>query len=80
MSKYIEPEPPQTVVSMVAATPKPRVVKLLISSSGKHSFSTGGSPPTAVGFVIKVGNWRCPGVRNHQTRTPGSMRRGANFS
>jgi hypothetical protein len=52
--KNIEPEAPQTVVSMVATTPKPRVVKLLISSSGKHSFSTGGSPPIAVGFVIKV--------------------------
>jgi hypothetical protein len=52
--KNIEPEALQTVVSMVAATPKPRVVKLLISPSGKHSFSTGGSPRIATGFVIKV--------------------------
>jgi hypothetical protein len=52
--KNIEPETPQTTVSQVAATPKPRVVKLVISSNGQHPFSINGVPRKATDFVIKV--------------------------
>ena len=39
--KNIRPNVPQTTVSMVVATPKPRLVKLLISPDGEESFSAG---------------------------------------
>ncbi len=52
--KNIEPETPQTTVSLVAANPKPRVVKLVISSNGKRPFSAGGVRRKATEFVIKV--------------------------
>ena len=39
---------------MVVATPKPRVVKLNISSSGSESFSLAGSSREATHYVIKV--------------------------
>jgi hypothetical protein len=41
-------------VSMVAATPKPRLVKLAITQQGEEPFSIGGSERTAVHYVIKV--------------------------
>jgi hypothetical protein len=52
--KNVAPETQQTTVSMVAATPKSRIVKLVISSGGKHSFSIGGSSLQATDFVVKV--------------------------
>jgi len=52
--KNIPPNVPQTTVSMVAATPKPRLVKLLISQEGEDSFSVGGSSHKATRYVIKV--------------------------
>jgi hypothetical protein len=52
--KNIQPEDSQTTVSLVAATPKPRVVKLVISASGQQSFSIGGSPLKANHFVVKI--------------------------
>jgi hypothetical protein len=52
--KNIRPNEPQTTVSMVAATPKPRLVKLLISPEGEDSFSVGGSSYKATRYVIKV--------------------------
>lgn len=52
--KNIRPNVPQTTVSMVAATPKPRLVKLLISPVGEDSFSVGGSSHKATRYVIKV--------------------------
>ena len=52
--KNIESETLQTTVSLVAATPKPRVVRLVISSNGKTPLSIGGVPRTATDFVIKV--------------------------
>jgi hypothetical protein len=44
----------QTTLSFVAATPKPRVVKLLISPQGEDSFSVAGSTRKATHFVVKV--------------------------
>jgi hypothetical protein len=52
--KNIRPNVPQTAVSMVAATPKPRLVKLLISPEGEDSFSAGGTTHKATRYVIKV--------------------------
>src|ERR1700730_5641068 len=53
--KNIRPDVPQTTVSMVAATPKPRLVKLLIAPEGEESFSVGGSSHKATRYVVKIG-------------------------
>lgn len=45
--------PPKTV-SLVAATPKPRLVKLAISVAGEEYFSTGGTRRKATHYVLKV--------------------------
>jgi hypothetical protein len=50
----IDPKATKTVVSMVASTPKPRLVKLAISPEGDDSFSVGGSVLKATRYVIKV--------------------------
>jgi hypothetical protein len=52
--KNIRTDVPQTTVSMVAATPKPRLVKLLISPEGEESFSVGGSSYKATRYVVKI--------------------------
>jgi hypothetical protein len=52
--KNIRPEAPQTKVSMLAATPKPRLVKLAITSQGEEPFSVGGSGRKATHFVVKI--------------------------
>jgi hypothetical protein len=41
-------------VSMVAATPAPRTVKLVISPEGQESFTTGTATHTATRYVVKV--------------------------
>jgi hypothetical protein len=51
--KNVRPEAPPTV-SMVVATPKPRLVKLAVSTAGKDSFSTGGTHRQATHYVLKV--------------------------
>jgi hypothetical protein len=50
----IDPKTAKTVVSMVATTPKPRLVKLAISPEGDDSFSIGGTVLKATRYVIKV--------------------------
>jgi hypothetical protein len=52
--KDIRPDVPLTTLSMVAATPKPRLVKLLISPDGEESFSAGGFARKATRYVVKV--------------------------
>ncbi len=52
--KNLRPDVPLTTVSLVAATPKPRLVKLLISPEGNESFSAGGSVRKATRYVVKV--------------------------
>jgi hypothetical protein len=52
--KNVAAEMPQTTVSMVAPTPKSRIVKLVISPGGKRSFSIGGPSLQATDFVVKV--------------------------
>jgi hypothetical protein len=45
---------PKTTVSMVATTPKPRVVKLVITSDGQEPFNVGKSKHMATHYIIKV--------------------------
>jgi len=52
--KNIRPDVPLTTLSMVAAAPKPRLVKLLISPEGEESVSAGGSSHKATRYVLKV--------------------------
>ena len=52
--KNVDPGPSPAVVSFLAATPKPRLVKLKIAATGSDSFSTAGSPRTATHYVVKV--------------------------
>lgn len=52
--KNVAPDQPRTTVSMVAATPKPRLVKLVIAPQGEEPFSIGGSKRRATHYVLKV--------------------------
>jgi hypothetical protein len=52
--KNIKPDVLQTTVSMVVATPKPRLVKLVITAHGEEPFSIGGSARKATHYVIRV--------------------------
>lgn len=52
--KDIESKAAQTTVSMVAATPKPRVVHLVITPDGEQPFFLGPSRRAAIHYVIKV--------------------------
>jgi hypothetical protein len=52
--KHIQPNTPQTTVSMVATTPKPRVVKLEIVPEGKKAIASGNVKHETVRYVVKV--------------------------
>src|ERR1700716_1368283 len=52
--KHIQPNMPQTTVSLVATTPKPRVVKLEILPEGKKATASGNTKHEAVRYVVKV--------------------------
>ncbi len=52
--KNIPRDVPETKVSLVAATPKPRLVKLAISPGGEEPFSVAGSRRRAMRYVVKV--------------------------
>jgi hypothetical protein len=52
--KNIAPDAKQKTVSLVAATPKPRLVKLVISPEGEAKFLAGGAIRTATQYRIKV--------------------------
>lgn len=52
--KNLRPDAPETKVSMVAATPKPLLVKLAITSQGEEQFSLAGSSRKATRYVVKV--------------------------
>ncbi len=52
--KNLQPGAPQTTVSMVVATPKPRLVKLVIAPSGPSPFTVGRSSREAIRYVVKV--------------------------
>lgn len=52
--KNVKADAPPKTFSFVAATPKPRLVKLAISAAGQERFSTGGMSRTAMHYVLKV--------------------------
>jgi len=52
--KNIQSKTPSTTVSMVAATPKPKLVKLVITPRGTQTFSVGSTKREAVHYVIHV--------------------------
>jgi hypothetical protein len=52
--KNVQSDAQRITVSMVAATPKPRLVKLAIASQGEEPFSVGGSSRKATHYVVKV--------------------------
>ena len=57
--KNISPKTPTTTVSMLAITPKPRLVKLEFIPVGEEPFSTAGFGRKAMHYVVKV---HVPGV------------------
>lgn len=52
--KNIRPDAARTTLSMVAAAPKPRIVKLVVAPVGEDPFTTGGTPRKAVHFVVRI--------------------------
>jgi hypothetical protein len=52
--KNANPASPPKTVGFVAATPKPRLVKLAITNAGEEPFSTGGTARKATHYVLKV--------------------------
>ena len=52
--KNIKPSAPQTTVSMVATTPKPRLIKLAILPLGEEPFTIGSFRHKAMHYVMKV--------------------------
>jgi hypothetical protein len=52
--KHLQPNVPQTTLSMVAATPKPRVVKLEILPEGEKAIASGNTKHETVRYVVKV--------------------------
>jgi hypothetical protein len=52
--KNVNPGAPPKTVSFVAATPKPRLVKLAITSAGEDAFVTGGQRRNSRHYVLKV--------------------------
>ena len=50
----IDPKAQKTTLSMLVATPKPRIVKLEVSPAGEDSFTVGGVPAKATRYVVKV--------------------------
>ena len=60
--RNIAPGAKDTTVSMVVATPKPRVVKLVISSRGEEAFSVVGTSYKAIHYEIKIELGGIPGM------------------
>ena len=52
--KDLQASTPKTTVSMVVATPKPRLVKLEITPAGEESFTLGGESRKAAHYVVKI--------------------------
>jgi len=54
LMKDVKPSAPRTTVSMVATTPKPRLVKLAILPQGEEPFTIGSFHHKAMHYVVKV--------------------------
>ena len=50
----IDPKAPETTLSVLVPTPKPRLVKLKISAVGEDPFTAGGSRAKAIRYAVKV--------------------------
>lgn len=50
----ISPDAPQTTIPMLVATPRPRLVKLVISPQDQDSYSVAGAPHRGAHFDIKI--------------------------
>ena len=50
----VRPQAPPVSFGFLAATPKPRLVKLAVRSAGEEAFSTGGLSHKATHYVLKV--------------------------
>jgi len=51
--KHVQPSAPQTTVSMLATTPKPRLVKLMIVPQGEVPFTSGATKQKAERYLVK---------------------------
>src|SRR5439155_4251787 len=60
--KHIQPNVPHTIVSMVATTPKPRVVKLEILPEGEKAIASGNTKHETARYVVKVNNGSVAGM------------------
>jgi len=54
LATNLQPGAAETKVSMLAATPKPRIVKLAFTPAGDESFSAGGATRKAAHYVMKI--------------------------
>jgi hypothetical protein len=52
--KNLQPGTDKTTVSMVVATPKPRLVKLIVTPVGEESFTVGGGSRKAEHYSVKI--------------------------
>ena len=52
--KNISPDPPGTTLSMVAATPKPLLVKLVLSPAGEDRVTLGSSTHKSVRYATQI--------------------------
>ena len=52
--KNVRTGAPPKSISLIAATPKPRLVKLAITAAGEEPFSTGGATRKAIHYILKV--------------------------
>ena len=52
--KNVSPDAPPKSFSIVAATPKPRLVKLELSTAGEDALTTGTMPRKAAHYIVKV--------------------------
>ncbi|HEV7220669.1 MAG: hypothetical protein ACHP8A_15010 [Terriglobales bacterium] len=52
--KNVLPDSPRTTLSFLGTDPKPRLVKLVITSEGEDSFLIAGSSRKAIRYVVKV--------------------------
>ena len=52
--KNVSPDAPEIKLSFVAATPKPKLVKLAVTPQGREDFSTGDAHRVAMHYVVKV--------------------------
>jgi hypothetical protein len=52
--KNLDPRAPLSTISMVAATPKPRLVRLAITPAGENAFTVGRSQRQAMRFVVHI--------------------------